>query len=132
MAQKVTNAKTKLSAEDVTVRAVQFFTNEKWTAQTQTARAVTFRANMPAPKMITGILLMLGGFAISCTIIGMIVGIPMIIAGSSTLFFAKKQMRGSRDLVVTATPSGNGTEVVITHGRQAVRSVNQFVGSLPQ
>jgi len=132
MAQKVTNVKTVLSAEDVIVRAVQFFTNERWRTQTQSSRAVTFRANMPVPKIITGFFLLIGGITLSFTIIGLIVGIPLIIAGFSILFFAGRQMRGSRDLVVTATPSGNGSEIVITHSQQAVRSVDQFIKSLPQ
>lgn len=131
MAQKVTNAKTTLSAEDVIVRAVQFFTNERWRAQTQSSRAATFRANVPVSQIVTGLFLLVAGFILSCTIVGMIVGIPMFIAGSSILFFAKRRARDSRDLVVTATQSGSGSEVVITHADQAARSVNQFVESLP-
>ena len=132
MAQKVTTAKTKLSAEDVIVRSVQFFTNEKWRTQTQSSRAVTFRANVPVPRIVTGFLLLVGGIFLSFTIVLLIIGVPMVIAGFLILFSAGIRLLGSQDLVVTATQSGNGSEVIITHAYQAARSVNQFVEALPQ
>jgi hypothetical protein len=42
MADLVATKSTSLGAEEVLVRAVQFFTNENWRAQSQTNRIATF------------------------------------------------------------------------------------------
>ena len=42
MPETVSNGKTSLPPEEVIVRAVQFFTGERWRPQTQSARIATF------------------------------------------------------------------------------------------
>ena len=42
MADLIANTQTSLPPEEVMVRAVQFFTNENWRAQSQTNRIATF------------------------------------------------------------------------------------------
>lgn len=47
MADLVTNGKTSLSAEEVIVRAIQFFSTERWKATSQSARTATFEGKPP-------------------------------------------------------------------------------------
>jgi hypothetical protein len=61
MAALVANKKTSLSAEDVIVRAVQFFSPEKWRATSQSGRAATFQGKPRIPWFM--VLLTIIGFA---------------------------------------------------------------------
>ena len=61
MADLVVKGRTSLPGEEVIVRAVQFFTTEKWRCQTQSARTATFAGRPPIPVGI--LILTIIGFA---------------------------------------------------------------------
>lgn len=118
MADLITNGKTSLSAEEVIVRAVQFFSTEKWKATTQSPRAVTFEGKPPIPWFM--LLLTVVGF-ISCIVPGIIMYVMVI-----------RKMYRFVNLVVTANPVTNGTEVCISHPKTANKVVRRFMAALPQ
>ena len=49
MADIVKSVQTSLAAEEVIVRAVQFFTTENWRPTTQSSRTATFQSKPPIP-----------------------------------------------------------------------------------
>jgi hypothetical protein len=118
MADLISNGKTNLSGEEVIVRAVQFFTTEKWRCQSQSPRVATFVGRPPIP--IGLILLTIIGFAFF-----IIPGIIMYIV------VIRKVMR-FQNIVVTANPMPSGSEVVITHPPKVQKLASQFLNALPQ
>jgi len=117
MADLVAAAQTSLSAEDVMVRAVQFFTSEKWQPLTQSSRAATFQGRPPIP---VGLLFL--------TIIGLFFFlVPGIIF---YILFVHKVIQ-FQNLVVTANPVGTGCEVIVTYPKHAEKLVNRFIELLP-
>ena len=101
MADIVSNKRTSLQSEEVIVRAVQFFSTAKWRATSQSPRAATFEGKIPIPWFM--ILLTVLGF-IFCLIPGFIMYFTLI-----------RKLNRFQNLVVTATPQGSGTEVVLTY-----------------
>lgn len=125
-----------LPCEDVIVRAVQFFTNEKWALQTQSARIATFvgTPRVSAGGIILYLVLIFGGVLLCFTFIGAFLGVPMIIAGIVLGIRTGLRMRGisgRQNLVVTANPLAQGTEVVITYPNRAKNTVSRFLSLLP-
>lgn len=136
MSNTTLTKQTTFSNEDVISQAIQFFTSEKWTPQTQTGRSVTFIGKMPfsAGKILLNMVLVLGGFALCITLIGALIGIPLIIKGAKYLFKFKHGMSGPSGLklTVTVSPIANGTNVVITFPqKQARQIVSSFLDTLP-
>jgi len=117
MAQMVTNSRTTLPGEEVIVRAVQFFTNEKWRPQTQSARNATFEGKPPIPWGLL-ILTIIAFFA-------------FIVPGIILYILLIARMYRLQNIVVTANPITGGTEVVISHTKSAKKVVNQFINLLP-
>lgn len=117
MADLVTNAKTSLSAEEVIVRAVQFFSTEKWKATSQSSRTATFEGKPPIPWFM--LLLTVLGF-ICCIIPGIIMYIMVI-----------RKVYRFFNLVVTANPVPGGTEVSVTHPKTAEKLASRFLSALP-
>jgi hypothetical protein len=105
MADLVAGTETTLPPEEVLVRAVQFFTNEKWRAQSQTNRVATFvgMAKIPWTHLLLAILLTF------CLVIPGIVYYLLVI----------RKMRRLRNIVVTTTPKDTGSEVVVTYPRDS-------------
>lgn len=118
MADLVTNWKTSLSAEEVIVRAVQFFSTERWKAISQSSRTATFEGK-PAIPWFMLLLTIVGFFA--CIIPGVIMYVMVI-----------RKMYRFVNLVVTANPITNGTEVSVSHPKTAEKLVNRFMVALPQ
>jgi hypothetical protein len=117
MAEQVASGKTSVSPEDVIVRAVQFFTTERWRAQTQSGRIATF-VGRPRINPILWIATVVG--LIACVIPGIILYIVMI-----------RKAYAFQNIVVTVNPVVGGTEVVITHSEQVVDLVQRFLALLP-
>ncbi len=117
MADQVTNVRTTLSAEEVVVRAVQFFSTGKWRPTGQSGRTATFQGMPPIPWGL--LILTIIGFAL-CVVPGVILYIMFI-----------KKARQFQNLVVTANPVPGGTEVVITSPPWASALVSKFVEDLP-
>lgn len=117
MAELVTKAQTSLPGEEVIVRAVQFFTTEKWRCQTQSARAATFAGRPPIPVGL--IILTIIGY-VACIIPGVILYILVI-----------RRMMRLQNIVVTANSIDVGSEVVITYPEHAKRMVSAFLSALP-
>jgi len=117
MADFVTNGKTSLPAEEVIVRAVQFFSTEKWKATSQSSRTATFEGKPPIPWFM--LLLTILGF-LACIVPGIVMYIMVI-----------RKMYRFVNLVVTANPVPNGTEVSISHPKSAEKLVNRFLAALP-
>jgi hypothetical protein len=116
MADLVATAQTTLGSEEVIVRAVQFFTNEKWRPQTQSARIATFQGRPPIP--IGSIILMI--VFVWTVIVPIIMYINVI----------RKVIR-FQNLVVTANPSKSGADVTITYPKHAAKLVKRFTELLP-
>jgi len=116
MADKIANGKTSLSAEEVIVRAVQFFSTEKFKATSQSGRTATFEGRPPIPwgMLIVTIL----GF-LCCIVPGIIMYIMVI-----------RKMYRFYSLVVVANPIAGGTEVSITYPDFAGMLVPRFIGAL--
>ena len=116
MADKISNGKTSLSAEEVIVRAVQFFSTEKFKATSQSGRTATFEGRPPIPWGM--LLLTILGF-IMCIVPGVIMYIMVI-----------RKMYRFYSLVVTASPIAGGTEVSVTYPDFAGKLVPRFIGAL--
>lgn len=116
MADRVANGKTSLSAEEVIVRAVQFFSTEKFKATSQSGRTATFEGRPPIPWGM--LLLTVLGF-IACLVPGIIMYVMVI-----------RKMYRFYSLVVTANPIPGGTEVSITYPDFAETLVPRFLGAL--
>lgn len=117
MANLVTTHKTSLQGEDVIVRAVQYFTNEKWRAQSQSARVATFQGRPSIPW-----------FLLFLTVIAFIC---LVVPGIVMYFLIIRRVYRFVNLVVTANPLQSGSEVVINYPKHARRLVNRFTESLP-
>ncbi len=101
MADLVATRTTNLPPEEVLVRAVQFFTNENWRAQSQTNRIATFVGvpKVPWVHLLIAILLML------CLVIPGVIYYIVVI----------RKVRQLQNMVVTTTPKDTGCEVVVVH-----------------
>ena len=117
MADKMTNGKTLLASEDVVVRAVQFFSAEKFRTSSQSGRTATFDGMPPIPWFM--LLLTIVGF-VMCLVPGILMYILVI-----------RKMRRFHNLVVTASPISGGTEVSISYPAWASGQVHRFLGALP-
>lgn len=117
MAEQVANGKTDLPPEEVIIRAVQFFTGERWRAQTQSARVATF---VGRPKVSATLWLATVLGLIFCVIPGIILYLVMI-----------RKAYAFQNIVVTANPLPEGSEVVITHSPQVADLVQRFLAVLP-
>ncbi len=117
MADKVTNGKTSLPSEEVIVRAVQFFSTEKFRASSQSGRTATFDGRPPIPW-----------FMLLLTIIGYLC---CIVPGIIMYFMVIRKLRRFHNLVVTASPVSGGTEVSVTHPDWAAGQAKRFLAALP-
>ena len=117
MADTVATQGTSLSCEDVIVRAIQFFSTEKWSVTTQSQRAVTLKGKPPIP-IFHCILTAIG--LVCCALPGIILYFLLI----------RKAMQVS-NLVVIANPVESGSEVSITHPSNAKKLVRKFFDALP-
>jgi len=117
MADLVVTRYTTLAPEDVLVRAVQFFTNETWRAQSQTNRVATF---VGVPK-IPWFQLMLAILLTFC----------LIIPGLIYYLLVIRKLRQLQNVVVTTTPREVGCDVVVTYPSYAQRYVDSFFAALP-
>jgi uncharacterized protein with PQ loop repeat len=117
MAEQVANGKTNLPPEEVIIRAVQFFTGERWRAQTQSTRVATF---VGRPK-ISAMLWIATVIGLTCFVIpGIILYLVMI-----------RKAYAFQNIVVTANPVPEGSDVVITHSPQVTDLVQRFLAVLP-
>ncbi len=117
MADLVVNRFTTLHPEEVLVRAVQFFTNESWRAQSQTNRVATF-VGVPKVPWFQLVLALLLTFC-------------FIIPGLIYYILVIRKTRQLQNLVVTTTPRQAGCDVVVTYPPYAQRYVDSFFGALP-
>lgn len=117
MADQVSARETALAPDEVIVRAVQFFSTERWRATSQSPRSVTFEGKPPFPWL--SIFFMLVGFAL-CIIPGLI------------MYFAfVRKMYRFYNLVVTVGSKEPGSQVTISHPSFATNLVNRFLAALP-
>lgn len=118
MADLVANTHTVLPPEDVMVRAVQFFTNENWRAQSQTNRIATFVGlpKLPCFQLTLAILLTL------CLIAPGVIYYILVIS----------KLRRLQNIVVTTTPKDVGCDVVVTYPPHAQNLVDSFFAALPK
>lgn len=117
MADLVVTRYTTLAADEVLVRAVQFFTNENWRAQSQTNRVATF---VGVPK-IPWFQLTLAILLTSCFVVPGLVYYLLVI----------RKIRQLQNVVVTTTPKETGCDVVVTYPAYAQRYVDSLFAALP-
>ena len=117
MADVVAQGKTSLASEEVIVRAVQFFSTENWRPTGQSARTATFQGKPKIPWFM--LLLTIVGF-VACVVPGIIMYIMVI-----------RKMYRFHNLVVTATPTPSGSEVVVQYPPPAEKLARRFLAALP-
>ena len=117
MADIVVNQKTSLSGEDVTTRAIQFFSTQNWRVTSQSARAVTLAGRVPIPW-----------FHMLCVILGFLF---CLLPGVILYFMLVRKVRKFQNMVVTVAPIDGGTDVSITHPPHAKGLVEKFLSALP-
>ena len=116
MADLTANTQTTLPPDEVLVRAVQFFTNEKWRAQSQTNRVATFIGVVKVPwfRLMIAVLLTF------CFVIPGVIYYLVVIS----------KMRRLQNIVVTTSPRDSGCQVVVTYPSHAQRLVDLFFGAI--
>ncbi len=99
------------------VRAVQFFTNENWRAQSQTNRIATFvgLAKIPWFQLLLSVLLFL------CFVVPGLIYYILVI----------RKIRRLQNIVVTTTPLASGCDVTVTYPPHAHKLVDSFFAALP-
>ena len=117
MADKVSNYQTTLPSDDVLVRAVQFFSTEKFTTSSQSNRSVTFQGKPPFP---CGML-----------ILTFLAYLLFIIPGLILHFTLLRKLYRFHNLVVTVTAAGNLTAITVSYPSWAAGQVRRFLASLP-
>jgi hypothetical protein len=117
MKDRTINISTTIAPEDVMVRAVQFFTTERWRAQSQTNRIATFVGVPKIPMLKVLIMLIL----LFC----------FVIPGLIYYLVVLRSLRRLQNIVVTTTPSAGACSVVVTYPKHAQKLVDNFVASLP-
>jgi hypothetical protein len=117
MAELVANGKTTLPPEEVIVRAVQFFSGERWRAQTQSSRIATF---VGRPKISPMLWL--------ATILGLVF---CVVPGVILYFVMIKKAYAFQNIVVTANPASEGSDVIVTYSGQVADLVQRFLALLP-
>ena len=117
MANLVVNKSTSLAGEEVVVRSVQFFTGERWRAQSQSARVSTFVGRPPIPLVM--LILTFLGFLF------------FIVPGIIMYVLVVRKMVRLQNIVVTANPQSTGSDVVITYPAHAAKLVARFLEALP-
>lgn len=118
MADSVITKQTNLSGEEVVTRAIQFFSTENWRTTSQSPRNATFEGRPPIPWFL--MLLTIVGY-MCCIVPGIIIKIMVI-----------KKMRRFQNIVVTAAPMSQGTEVTVTHPPHAKKLAGRFLAALPE
>lgn len=116
MADKVANGRTSLSTDEVLVRAVQYFSTEKFKVTSQSARTVTFEGRPPIPWG-----LMFG------TILGYIF---CVVPGIVMHFMFIRKLYRFYSLIVAVSPIEGGTEVSVTFPDFAGLLVPRFLSLL--
>ena len=117
MADIVITERTSLPGEELTTRAIQFFSTQNWRVTSQSARAVTFEGRTPIPW-----------FHMLCVILGFMF---CVVPGLILYFTLIKKVRRFQNIVVTASPVEGGTDVSITHPPHAKGLVKKFLAALP-
>lgn len=117
MADLVQNTKTSLTAEDVVVRSVQFFSNERWRAVSQSTRVATFQGRPSIPW-----------FLLLLTVLGFFF---FVLPGIIIYFVVIRRVYRFQNLVLTCHPLTGGTEVSVSFPKQAQKLVNKFFTALP-
>lgn len=117
MPELVANIRTSLTPEEVILRAIPFFTGEKWRTQSHSARIATFVGRPKIPWLL-----------IFITIFSFLF---FVIPGIIMYFFVVRKMARFQNIVVTSNPTSNGSEVVITYSKHAKKLVNKFIATLP-
>ena len=117
MANQTTNHVTTLDAEEVIVRAVQFFSTEKWKVTSQSKRSVTLEGKVPVPWFM--LLLMIIGFMVC------------ILPGIVLYILVYKKMNRFFHIIVSVTPASEGTEVCVQHPKEANKLALEFIEALP-
>jgi hypothetical protein len=118
MADLVADTITSLPPDDVMVRAVQFFSTERWRATSQSSRSVTFEGKGPVPW-----------FLVLLTFLGFLF---FILPGIIMYLMLIRRVRRFTNLVVTATAQDGKTQVVISHPKFARSLVQRFCDGLPK
>ncbi len=119
MAEQVATRQTSLGAEDAVVRAVEFFANERWRPQTQSARAATFVGRPPIPWGL--ILLMI------------VLLIPTVGIGSLIVYILiVRRVIRFQNLVVTASAATKGSQVTVRYPGHAKKLVNRYLDALAE
>ena len=117
MAEVVKQGRTSLTAEDVIVRSIQFFSTENWKPTSQSARTATFQGKPAIPWLM--LLLTILGF-VACILPGIIMYIMVI-----------RKMYRFYNLVITANPISGGSEIILQYPPAAEKLAISFLESLP-
>lgn len=112
MADLVAKIDVTLPPEEVMVRAVQFFTNEKWRAQSQTNRIATFVG--------------MGRIAWFQIMLAILLTMCFVVPGVIYYVIVISKMRRLQNIAVTTTPTDSGCQVVVSYPPHAQKMVDAF------
>lgn len=108
---------TPLACEEVIVRAIQYFSTTNWRPTSQSARVATFQGKPPIPWFM--LLLTILGF-MACLIPGVIM-----------YFMVIGKLYRFQNLVVTANPVSDGSQVIVQYPNYAATLASHFLEGLP-
>jgi hypothetical protein len=117
VASLVAHSKTSLAPEDALVRAVQFFSTEKWRVTSQSARAATFIGGSRVPWFML--------------LLTMIATMAFVIPGLILYFVVIRRMYRFQNLVVTTQPISGGSEVTVQYPPAAKKLADRYLEALP-
>jgi len=118
MADLTINISTTLPSDDVMVRAVQFFTNERWRAQSQNSRIATF-VGVPKTPVVKILIMMFLLFF-------------FVFPGLIYYLIVVRSLRKLQNIVVTTTPGNGECYVLVSYPKDAQKIVDGFAAALPK
>jgi hypothetical protein len=116
MENLVINGKTSIPSDEVIIKAVQFFSTEKFVPTSRDGRIATFSGRPPIPW-----------FMMLLTILGFFL---CLLPGIIMYFIVIRKMLRFVQIVITANPVANGTEVIISYPKSAEKMANRFLAAL--
>ena len=108
--------KTNLDGKEVIVKAIHFFTSERWRLQSQSESNAVFVGKTPIPW----------GFLVL-----EVMGFFFFIIPGIILYILVAKKFGFQNIVVSIAPINEGTDVSMTFSKSAKKLVQQFLITLP-
>lgn len=113
---------TKLSPDNVIAAAVRFFSSRKYKVQSQSSNWITFEPEKGTDywhrEQIICAILGIAGMILTITLIGAILGLPMMIGGIIGALIAAHKEKLSKPITITAETVSEDTRITIEYPSQ--------------